>query len=144
MFSKILTFGIGALALVQGALAIAPGRYIITNPEMGTLVSFRKGDPILLDRAPLLPPLGQWTVNEIGQDVYTITNADASVYANEDTLFTGDRFDIFFIQDAGNNEFVIRVPDSDHVWTAGNVDDARVHLNVDEGSNSQRWALVPL
>jgi hypothetical protein len=58
MFSKILTFGIGALALVQGALAIAEGRYIITNPEMGTLVSFHKGDPILLSRA-VAPPLGE-------------------------------------------------------------------------------------
>jgi hypothetical protein len=59
MFPKIFAFGIGALALVQGAFAIAPGRYIITNPEMGTLVSFHKGDPILLSRAPVPPPLGQ-------------------------------------------------------------------------------------
>ncbi|KAJ7866267.1 hypothetical protein B0H14DRAFT_2573537 [Mycena olivaceomarginata] len=129
MFPKILAFGIGALALVQGALAIAPGRYIITNPEFGTLVSFRKGDPIVLDRAPPFPPqAGQWTVNEIGQDVYTITNADASVYANEDTLFTGDRFDIFLIQDAGNDLFVIKATDNDHVWTGGNIDDARIFL----------------
>ncbi|KAJ7346352.1 hypothetical protein DFH08DRAFT_871041 [Mycena albidolilacea] len=108
MFSKILTFGIGALALVQGALAIAEGRYVITNPEMGTLVSFNKGDPILLSRAPLPPPLGQWTVNQLGQE-YTITNADASVYANEVTLFTGDRFDTFSIEDAGDDLFVVRL-----------------------------------
>jgi hypothetical protein len=58
MFSKILTFGIGALVLVQGALAIALGRYIITNPEFGNLVSFRKGDPITLSRAPVPSPFG--------------------------------------------------------------------------------------
>ncbi|KAJ7866253.1 hypothetical protein B0H14DRAFT_2733227 [Mycena olivaceomarginata] len=143
MFPKILAFGIGALALVQGALAIAPGRYIITNPEMGTLVSLRKNDPILLSRTPIPSPFGPWTVNQLGQE-YTITNDDASVYASEDTLFTGDRFDTFSIEDAGNDLFVIRASDDRHVWTAGNIDDARVHLNVDEGRNSQRWALVPL
>jgi hypothetical protein len=58
MFPKILAFGIGALALIQGALAIAPGGYIIANPEMGTLVSFRKGDPIELSMAPVPSPFG--------------------------------------------------------------------------------------
>ncbi|KAJ7346373.1 hypothetical protein DFH08DRAFT_937576 [Mycena albidolilacea] len=123
MFSKILTFGIGALALVQGALAIAEGRYIIANPEMGTLVSFHKGDPILLWRAPVTPPLG------------------------EDTLFTGDDADTFSIEDAGFDQFVIRVPGTNRVWTAGQIDDPtnlEVHLNADEGENSQRWTLVPL
>ncbi|KAJ7866229.1 hypothetical protein B0H14DRAFT_376561 [Mycena olivaceomarginata] len=143
MFSKILTFGIGALALVQGALAIAEGRYIITNPEMGTLVSFHKGDPILLSRAPVPPPLGEWTVKQFG-DKYMITNADASVYANENTLLTGDDADTYSIEDAGFNEFVIRVPGTDRVWTAGHIDDATVHLNRDEGEDSQRWILVPL
>ncbi|KAJ7866248.1 hypothetical protein B0H14DRAFT_3133224 [Mycena olivaceomarginata] len=143
MFPKILAFGIGALALVQGALAIAPGRYIITNPEMGTLVSFRKGDPIELSTAPVPPPLRQWTVNRLGQE-YTITNADAAVYASENTLVTGDHADTYSIEGAEFDQFVIRVPGTDRVWTAGQIDDATVHLNPDQGRNSQRWALVPL
>ncbi|KAJ7866230.1 hypothetical protein B0H14DRAFT_2733174, partial [Mycena olivaceomarginata] len=143
MFPKVLAFGIGALALVQGALAIAPGRYIISNPEMGTLVSLNKGDPILLSRAPIPSPSGPWNVKQSGQDGYTITNDDASVYANENTLFTGDDADTYSIEDADFDQFIIRVPGTNRVWTAGQIDDATVHLNRDEGENSQRWTLVP-
>ncbi|KAJ7327428.1 hypothetical protein DFH08DRAFT_1084671 [Mycena albidolilacea] len=144
MFSKILTFGIGALALVQGALAIAPGRYIIANPEFGNLVSFRKGDPIALSRAPVPSPFGPWNVEQSGPNGYTITNDDAAVYANENTLFTGDHADTYSIEDAGFDQFVIRVPQTNRVWTAGQIDDPTVHLNPDQGENSQRWTLLPL
>ncbi|KAJ7669738.1 hypothetical protein B0H14DRAFT_3692051 [Mycena olivaceomarginata] len=72
MFSKILTFGIGALALVQGALAIAPGRYYITNPMAGKITARSRGNSIFLmneDR----PRSGLWTVEQLGEE-YTITN----------------------------------------------------------------------
>ncbi|KAJ7346318.1 hypothetical protein DFH08DRAFT_1081132 [Mycena albidolilacea] len=105
----LLAFGIGALALIQGVLAIAEGRYYITNPDMGTLVSFHKGDPILLSRAPVPPSLGQWTVKESGQDECTIINADATVYASENTLFTGNHVDTYSVEDAGFDEFVVRL-----------------------------------
>ncbi|KAJ7346317.1 hypothetical protein DFH08DRAFT_937547 [Mycena albidolilacea] len=143
MFSKILTFGIGALALVQGALAIAPGRYIIRNREMGTLVSIGGGQPLSLSRSPFPAPVGQWNVEKSGQDEYTIINDDVAVLAYENTLFAGNRIDNFSIEDAGNDLLVIRATDSNRVWTAAN-DDATVHLEDDEGSNSQRWVFVPL
>ncbi|KAJ7327438.1 hypothetical protein DFH08DRAFT_1084675 [Mycena albidolilacea] len=130
MFSKIFTFGIGALALVQGALAIAPGRYIIANPEFGNLVSLRKGDPIALSRAPVPSPFGPWNVEQSGPNGYTITNDDAAVYVNENTLFTGDHADTYSIEDAGSNQFVIRVPQTNLVWTAGQIDDPTAQLDA--------------
>ncbi|KAJ7815700.1 hypothetical protein B0H14DRAFT_3148937, partial [Mycena olivaceomarginata] len=84
------------------------GQILHPNPEMGTLVSFHKVDPIL-SRAPVPPPLGQWTVKQGRQDESTITNADATVYASKNTLFTRDHGDTYSVEDAGFDEFVVRL-----------------------------------
>jgi hypothetical protein len=55
MFPKIVAFGIGALALVQGALAIADGRYYINNLEYGSLVGPRRGGRVRLSRTRAEP-----------------------------------------------------------------------------------------
>ncbi|KAJ7346348.1 hypothetical protein DFH08DRAFT_810180 [Mycena albidolilacea] len=74
MFSKTLTFGIGALALVQGALAIAEGRYIITNPAMGTLFRFTAGPSLRVSRDPSPPPPSQ---NSFNHSTYRFKTARA-------------------------------------------------------------------
>ncbi|KAJ6497296.1 hypothetical protein C8R45DRAFT_1093691 [Mycena sanguinolenta] len=138
MFSKVLAFGLGALALVHAAPAVslktpvlscnvnfrgivAPveplpqielGNYKIFNDELPSaqLSTFQLDEPIFVSTTFNSPgPYGLWTIVPTGE-------SGSNQYMIGFVVTSYDQPDSFSIQPAGNNTFTIKVPNEDKVW----------------------------
>ncbi|KAJ7785262.1 hypothetical protein DFH07DRAFT_1054608 [Mycena maculata] len=147
MFSKVLTFGLAALALVHAApsfqmpmlscnvnfeTSVAPahaldklpnGTYNIYNAAWGSaqLRSYSTDQPIFVSLTLEWPgDFGRWKVQELDDSsLYNITNIglNSPAHSSNDLVVAGSPAEGFSIEQAGDNVFTIRVPNEDDVWT---------------------------
>ncbi|KAJ7159372.1 hypothetical protein C8R43DRAFT_994517 [Mycena crocata] len=130
--------------------AVEDGEYMIFNVEQSSQVrSYAMEEPIFISRTREFPgPFGLFRIESSGsEDTYQISNVGLDVHTfvdDKSNVVSGKKQDAqnFAIQQAGQNTFVIKMPDEDLVWT---VDDQGIRSNVflmeEAGQDTQRWNL---
>ncbi|KAJ7884130.1 hypothetical protein B0H14DRAFT_2564517 [Mycena olivaceomarginata] len=147
MFSKVLAFGLGAVALARAASlqtpmlmcninlgtsagpvksfsALDPGVYNIYNVASTTqLRSYTRNQPIFISYTREFPgPFGEWKVDPAGSDGFTITNqglATPTYIDDAGNIVAGTQPpEIFAINRAADGAFVVQRVNEDQVWTA--------------------------
>ncbi|KAJ6493292.1 hypothetical protein C8R45DRAFT_928063 [Mycena sanguinolenta] len=144
MFSKVLAFGLSALALVRAApeltcsrgasvsrfrsfAAIEPGLYRIYNAAHGAeLRSFSVGQQLFTTLThDYVGPFALWNIQQHTEYEFTVSNVGVTESAThreltylKGELVTGPgQGDCFSIEPAGNGEFTIKLPYADAVWS---------------------------
>ncbi|KAJ6570896.1 hypothetical protein DFH09DRAFT_1362524 [Mycena vulgaris] len=129
---------------------IPPGRYrIINQAGRGLLKSSDEGAPIIFSKVPERPgPYEEWIVEAAGEQTYHIVSNlvhKPVAYLPEGPLIVsrGEPWmkTEFSLSPAGNEEFVVKVPDQDMVWTIADmiVPSSPIILKGQDGSAAQRW-----
>ncbi|KAJ6497333.1 hypothetical protein C8R45DRAFT_1093729 [Mycena sanguinolenta] len=172
MFSKLVAFGLGALAVVRAAPAVSFQNSLLScSVNLDASVAPVKSCNAI---APLAEPkyriyneafgnnpvfvgledpgvYGTWWIapsGNPGSNEYIITNAGLRTRAevNGGAVATTDgEGDSFTISPAGEGTFTIQVPNEDKVWTvipAGRA--SAVYLRPQDGSLAAKWRLVPV
>ncbi|KAJ7176195.1 hypothetical protein C8R43DRAFT_555544 [Mycena crocata] len=125
---------------------------MIFNVEQASQVrSYGMEQPIFISRTLEFPgPFGVWRIEFSGhgsEDTYQISNMGLDVHTFVDkkgNVVSGKKQDAqnFAIQTAGDNTFVIKMPNEDQVWTVENENvRSNVVLQPQEGRDTQRWNL---
>ncbi|KAF7341558.1 hypothetical protein MSAN_02052600 [Mycena sanguinolenta] len=170
MFSKVLAFGLGALALVSAAPAspsffqlscstnfatsvapaksfdIEPGNYIIYNVANGAqLRSYTPEQPIFVTLTRDWPGDFAIRMEKTGGKIANVglrAAAKATYVGPFGKIFaTQGNADSYSIEPAGENTFTIKVPDEDLVWAVNsNADRSDVFLKPADGTSETRWA----
>ncbi|KAJ7121040.1 hypothetical protein C8R44DRAFT_787248 [Mycena epipterygia] len=147
-----MNLGTSAAAGHKVKPAIDPGDYLIFNVATNSQVrSYTPNDVVFVSQTREYPgPFGTWTLEPAKEDAFTLLNVGLQMHAfvdDDNNVITGDEEDAtsFAIQPAGGNQFVIKLPNEDMVWT---VDDGAlrspVHLEPASGSDTQRWTMQKL
>jgi hypothetical protein len=117
---------VGHLTFAKHTLPIYPAVYFIVGSRAG------KPEP--------------WSITPAANGSSTITSTthpNARWTQRGDTIVAAQgAHDTFAISPAGENEFVIHVPDTDEVATIDDSDGERLHTAPANGSVGQRWRLV--
>ncbi|KAJ7324026.1 hypothetical protein DFH08DRAFT_817498 [Mycena albidolilacea] len=172
MFSKVLAFGLGAVALARAASlqtpmlvcnmnlvtsagpgksssALNPGVYNIYNVASTTqLRSYSNDQPIFVSYTREFPgPFGEWKVDPADSDGFTITNqglATPTYIDDAGNIVAGtQKPEVFAINSAADGAFVVQRVNQDQVWTAdGSLGRSPVTLQPQSGSEEQLWRFL--
>ncbi|KAJ7121105.1 hypothetical protein C8R44DRAFT_736791 [Mycena epipterygia] len=127
--------------------ALPAGDYLIFNVATNSQVrSYTPNGPIFISRTREFPgPFGTWTLEPANEDAFTIRNLGLGLPTFVDgdkNVISGDNDDpvSFAVESAGENTYIIKVPNADLVWTVDpNTIKSTVHLEPQSGSSAQLW-----
>ncbi|KAF8190190.1 hypothetical protein K438DRAFT_1971067 [Mycena galopus ATCC 62051] len=161
MFSKILAFGLGALAVVNAAPAV----FSFQTPMLSCSVNMLGTSQAVVKAFDKIPAAGQYKISnknfpnnpgpygvwdmvpvEEGSALYTITNLgfNAPLHYSPTGLIVvgGPNGANFLIESAGGGDYVIKL--GDQVWTIGSSLEA-LHLEPQQqGAAKQLWRFDPV